>query len=71
MLSRRTISLPPFSPQKIISVGSVELRRLILAVLYLAMMLASVGLSLIFYRRGGRSIILASIAFAAFGTYVF
>jgi lipopolysaccharide export LptBFGC system permease protein LptF len=47
------------------------LRRLILAVLYLAMMLASVCLSLIFYRRGGRSIILASIAFAAFGAYLF
>jgi hypothetical protein len=46
------------------------MRRLLLAALYFAMMLAGLGLSVEFYLTGGRSIIAASLAFTALGAYL-
>jgi hypothetical protein len=46
------------------------MRRLFLAALYVAMMLVGVGLSVNFFLIGGRSIIAASLAFAALGAYL-
>jgi membrane glycosyltransferase len=47
-----------------------RMRRLLLAVLYLAMVLVGAGLSVNFFLIGGRSIIVASLAFAALGAYL-
>jgi hypothetical protein len=46
------------------------MRRLLLAVLYLAMILVGGGLSVSFFLTGGRSIIAASLAFTALGAYL-
>jgi hypothetical protein len=48
----------------------IVMRRLLLAVLYLAMIPVGISLSLHFFLSGGRSIIFASIAFT-FGAFLF